>query len=93
VTTDGLKRDQDSQIDDRIADCHRMIEAQSERLAAQVRAGVDPAATRAVLYCLKETLMALEASKAAFAVDLRESAIKSFAKLGAMSRSDKYADR
>lgn len=93
MTTDGHKPYQDSQIDDRIADCHRMIEAQSDRLAAQVRAGVDPNATRAVLYCLKETLIALEASKAALSVDLRTSAIKSIGKLGTMSRADKYADR
>lgn len=66
-----------------------MIEAQSDQLAAQVRAGVDPAATRAVLYCRKETLIALEASKAALSVDLRTSAIKSFAKLGTMSKADK----
>ncbi|WP_143281664.1 hypothetical protein [Caballeronia cordobensis] len=88
MTTDGHNRDQYSQIDDRIADCHRMIEAQSDRLAAQVRAGVDPAATRAVLYCLKESLLALEASKAASSINLRASAIKSLAKLGTMSRAD-----
>ena len=89
VTTDGHKRHQDLQIDDQIADCHRMIEAQSDQLAAQVRAGADPAATRASLYRLKETLIALEASKAAFAVDFGASATESFSELDTTSRSDK----
>ncbi len=93
MTTDADKRHEDSQIDHRIADCHCMIEAQSDRLAAEVRAGTDPAATRAVLYRLKETLMALEASKAAFAVDLHASAFKNFLKLGPLSRADKQPDR
>jgi len=66
-----------------------MIEAQSDRLAAQVRAGVDPAATQTVLYCLKESLMAIMATKAALAVDLRASAMKSSIKLRTMSRTDK----
>lgn len=77
MTTDKRKLLQGSSTDNRIADCHRMIQAQTERLARAILGGVDPTQTRVVLYCLKGSLLALEASKAATAVDVRASIFKS----------------
>ncbi|EKS72609.1 hypothetical protein BURK_004132 [Burkholderia sp. SJ98] len=65
-----------------------MIEAQSERLGVQVRAGADTTATRTVLYCLARSLTALEASKAAMAVDLRVFIRESLAGVAKKSNND-----
>ncbi|MDR5740136.1 hypothetical protein [Caballeronia sp. LZ016] len=73
MTTNEHELLQGSSTDHRIADCHRMIEAQSERLAKAIFSGADPTQARVVLYCLKGSLSALEASKAAIALDVRAS--------------------
>ena len=56
-------------IETRIEDCHRMIEEQCERLAKQVRLGMETEGSRLFLECLCLSLRALERSQAVFEGD------------------------
>lgn len=58
-------------IDAQIAECHRQIEAQTERLPGQAREAQSPEHSRLVLLCLKRSLMPLTRARATLGTDER----------------------